>query len=146
VSARACLVSTTLRLAPVPASVPEARQFVRRLLAQWSLEGLADTASLLTSEVVTNAVLHARTYIEITVTRMGNAVQVQVHDGSPVAPVQRRHSAEATTGRGVNLLDQLAGGWTVTQEHGGKTICFVVDASSDPWSANSSGSWQDLDL
>jgi anti-sigma regulatory factor (Ser/Thr protein kinase) len=139
-------VSATLRLAPVPSSVPEARRFVRGLLAQWSLERLTDTAVLLTSEVVTNAVLHARTDVEVTVTRMGDAVQVQVHDGSSVSPVQRRHSAESTTGRGVRLLDQLAEGWTVTQEHGGKTICFVVDASTDPWAAYGTSSWQDLDL
>ena len=132
-------MSATLRLVASPASVPQARRFVLRMLSKWELDALADTAALLTSEVVTNAVLHARTEIEVTVTRMGSAVQVQVRDGSPVPPVQRRHSAEATTGRGVQLLDRLAASWEVVQDAGGKTICFVVDGSTDVWAAYGSG-------
>lgn len=139
-------MSAALRLAASPTSVPQARRFVLQLLERWALADLADTAMLLTSEVVTNAVLHARTEIELTVTRMGQAVQIQVRDGSPVAPVRRRQALEATTGRGMQLLDRLSRSWDVTTDRNGKTVCFVVDASSDPWAGYSAGSWQDSDL
>src|SRR5687767_2575684 len=99
-------MSASLRLPPRTSSVPEARRFVVRQLALWSLDDLQDTVALLTSELVSNAVLHARTEIVVTATDLGGgAVQVDVSDLSPVAPVQRRHSEEATTGRGVQLLD-----------------------------------------
>lgn len=139
-------MSAVLRLPARPASVPEARRFVVRQLAQWSLEDLADTVALLTSELVTNAVLHARTDIVLTAVDLGGAVQVDVTDLSPAAVVQRRHSAEATTGRGVQLLDQLARSWEVLPHEAGKTVRFTVDGARDPWAAFLDASWEGAEL
>lgn len=140
------MVSATLRLPAVPASVPEARRFVLQHLRSWSLEDLTETVVLLTSEVVTNSVLHARTELELTVARQGDGVQVQVRDGSPVTPRQRQHSADATTGRGMHLLDRLASAWEVVPDGQGKTICFTVRAAADPWAAYRDVAWRDADL
>ena len=139
-------MSDTLHLPPLTSSVPQARRFVVQLLEQWSLEELADTVALLTSELVSNAVLHARTDIVVTAVDLGGAVQVDVSDLSPVAPVQRRHTADATTGRGVQLLEQLARSWEVLRHDGGKTVRFTVDGSSDPWAAFLDASWEDAEL
>lgn len=139
-------MSTTLRLPARPSSVSEARRFVVRLLEQWSLDELTDTVALLTSEVVTNAVLHARTEITLTAVDLGGAVQIDVSDLSSSAPVQRRHSVEATTGRGVQLLDQLARSWEVRFENGGKTVRFTVDGASDPWTQIGDAAWEDAEL
>lgn len=140
------MLTATLRLAPRPASVPEARRFVLRFLAQWSLEHLADTAALLVSEVVSNSVLHARTEIVVMATAVDGALEVRVSDLSAVAPVQRRHSSDATTGRGIQLLDSLAQEWEVLRHDGGKTLRFTVGGDADPWAAYRDATWTDAEL
>src|SRR5690348_16465726 len=101
----------SLRLPPTARSTTEARRFVLGALSEWGLDGLADTVALLTSELVTNSVLHARTDVEVSVTRLDDGVAVSVSDGSRRAPVHRMQHEDATTGRGVDLLQQLAGDW-----------------------------------
>ena len=60
-------MTDSVRLPPAGASVGEARRFVTALLAERGLEHLQDDATLAVSELVTNAVLHARTTIEVRV-------------------------------------------------------------------------------
>lgn len=139
------MLTAALRLPGEPASVPQARRFVLRCLSEWSLEHLCETTGLLVSEVVTNAVLHARTEILVQARDLGGAVEIRVSDGSRVAPSQRRHSSDATTGRGVQLLSQLASTWEVVREPDGKTVRFTVAADADPWAAFRDGAWLDVD-
>ena len=122
-------------------SVTEARRFVLDALANWQLDGLAETSALLTSEVVTNAVLHARTPVGIVVQRLGEGVSVSVTDGSRRQPRARDASPEATNGRGMALLDQLASTWEVRLHSKGKTVQFTVTGDSDPWAAFSLDNW-----
>ena len=122
-------------------SVTEARRFVLDALTNWRLDALADTAALLTSEVVTNAVLHARTSVDVVVLRLGGGIAVEVTDGSATQPRARRATAEATTGRGMALLDQLATSWGVTVHKGGKTVRFTVTGDRDPWAAFTTDAW-----
>lgn len=110
-------------------------------LAEWNLDGLRDTAALLTSEVVTNSVLHARTDVEVTVTRLDDGVAIEVSDGSRRAPVRRLQVDEATTGRGVELLEQLAARWDVTLHEDGKTVRFTLSEGVDPWAAYTGSEW-----
>jgi len=107
---------TVGRLAPrlqVPSqatSVPAARRWVADHLAD--LPGdLVDTAALLTSELVTNAVLHAGTDIMLSIHRGDRRVRVDVADGNPVGPVVKDYGPAAATGRGLTLLDRLASSW-----------------------------------
>jgi anti-sigma regulatory factor (Ser/Thr protein kinase) len=130
-----------LRLPPVARSTTDARRFVLAALAQWGLEELRDTAALLTSELVTNSVLHARTEVEITVARLDDGVSIAVSDGSRRAPVRRIQYGESTTGRGVELLEQLAGDWDVTQHADGKTVRFTLSETADPWAAYRGVEW-----
>lgn len=140
------MLTATLQLPARPASVPQARRFVLQCLAEWSLEPLRETTALLVSEVVSNSVLHARTDIVVTATALPGAVEVRVSDRSRNAPVQRRHSAEATTGRGVQLLEQLAHSWDVVLDADGKTVRFTVDGAADPWAAFRDDTWSDVEL
>jgi len=85
------------------------------------------------SEIVTNAILHARTDIEVSVELAADGfVRVEVSDGNPQLPVQRNYAEQATTGRGMQLVA------TMTHECGveaqgadGKTVWFVVPRSDD---------------
>ena len=113
-----------------PASVGQARRFVRGVLDDWELGHLVDTVALLTSELATNAVLHARTAFAVVVSRSKGDVRVDVLDGSGVTPRSRQPSPTAATGRGVNMVAALADGWGATPatELGGfaKGVYFTV--------------------
>ena len=121
------------QLPPTARSVPQARQHVNATLRRWHLEHLAETARLLTSELVTNAVLHARTAMTLAMEPTETGVRISVTDGSPIPPALRRHSLTATTGRGLRLLDQLADAWSVDGSNGGKTVWFTLSAAGNPW-------------
>src|SRR4051795_9891616 len=101
----------SLRLPPTARSTTQARRFVLSALSDWGLDILRDTAALLTSELVTNSVLHARTDVEVSIRRLDDGVAIEVSDGSRRSPVRRMQIDEATTGRGVELLEQLAAQW-----------------------------------
>lgn len=123
------------RLPPAARSAPQARRAVTGVLDEWGLSRLADTVALLVSEVVTNAVLHARTELTVSVARDGSGVRVSVTDGSSLPPAMRRHAATATTGRGLRLLDMLADSWSAEPAGTGKTVSFTVTGARDPWAA-----------
>ena len=105
-----------LDLEGAPSSVGEARRFVRQTLESWHLDAALDAVMLLTSELATNAVLHARSGFAVLVARQGNQVRVEVLDGSPVPPRRRHNSSTAATGRGVGLVETLATAWGVTPQ------------------------------
>ena len=119
---------------------------MHRALIAWQLEQLADTATLLTSEVLTNSVLYARSDITLTVDR-GDAgtVTISVRDGSSTTPARRTHSVDATTGRGLELLDQLAESWAVVPDPSGKTVRFTVGGGRDPWAPFTDVAWAQAD-
>jgi hypothetical protein len=72
-------------------------------------------------------VLHARTDIELLVRLRPRGVRIEVHDGSPAAPVVRRYDDDAMTGRGLALVDELARRWGVERTPGGKAVWFELD-------------------
>jgi anti-sigma regulatory factor (Ser/Thr protein kinase) len=122
-------------------SVTEARRFVLDALTNWRLDALADTAALLTSEVVTNAVLHARTPMDLVVRKLRDGVAVEVTDGSRRQPRVGRARPDSTNGRGIALLDQLASTWGVTTHRAGKTVQFTLTGDRDPWAAFTTPAW-----
>jgi anti-sigma regulatory factor (Ser/Thr protein kinase) len=133
-------VPTVSRSFPAQAaSVPTARRFVRTTLAAQGLAAAWDAAELLVSEVVTNAVLHARTEFVVQVLRDGDLVRVSVHDRSPVIPMPRAYGTDSTTGRGMRLVATLAVAWGVERDVDGKAVWFEVSATggrsgtAEPW-------------
>ena len=103
------------------------------MLDEWGLDSLSDAAQLLTSEVVTNSLLHARSPIRLTVEQTKSGVRVAVTDGSTVVPAMRVRSQSATTGRGLVLLSSLADEWDTDVSEGGKTVWFTLRSDRDPW-------------
>ncbi len=116
---------------PQTSTVAAARRWARGELESWDADGFEWELSQLLTEVVTNAVLHARTAVHVVLEYDGDSgrVRCEVTDGSPVMPRVRRHSLEATTGRGLRLLDQVASTWGTSRAGDGKTVWFEVDGT-----------------
>lgn len=104
-----------------------ARLLVIDVLDEAGHPDLSDAAALLISELVTNAVLHARTGIDVRVSASGQGVHVAVTDHSPLRPQRRSYGTSATTGRGLALIDMIAErSGTHTEADGGKTTWFEL--------------------
>lgn len=112
-----------------PTSVGAARRFVRDvLMSRRVADSVVDTVELLTSEVVTNAILHGRSGPELAVTVAGDAVRVAVQDLSPDVPVRRLGRLDDVSGRGVVIVEELASAWGVeVGRDGSKRVWFEVD-------------------
>lgn len=135
-----------LSLPPRLEAATQARRHVRQKLVAWELDDLVDPVVLLTSEVVTNALLHAGTVITVSVRRDGTGVRVEVGDGSGVQPVQRRRSTTATTGRGVQLLESVSDEWGATQVGGGKLVWFRVTSAHTWVTSFTLDDWAEVEL
>jgi hypothetical protein len=113
------------RLDPVASSPSAARRWIHDRLGGYSTE-LVGTAQLLVTEVVTNAVIHARTKIDLSLITAADLVRVEVTDGIGVFPTAKDYGADAVTGRGIKLLDTLAAAWGADLVTGGKTVWFEL--------------------
>jgi anti-sigma regulatory factor (Ser/Thr protein kinase) len=86
----------------------------------------ADVAELLTSEVVTNAVIHGRSAVRLSVRASPCRVRVDVGDDNSRRPVLVRADAGALDGRGLAIVDLLASAWGVDDSGIGKAVWFEV--------------------
>ncbi len=110
-----------------PASAAAARRFVRDVLASWGAHEFEDPAVLLTSELVTNAVLHARSAPLLSLRLVDGRLRVGVSDGTPVAPVRKRYGQDAATGRGLLLVETMASAWGSEPSGAGKLVWFELE-------------------
>jgi anti-sigma regulatory factor (Ser/Thr protein kinase) len=113
---------------PVAASVPAARRGVVGCLRTHGLTAFADDAALLTSELVSNAVLHACTPVAVCVGWDGSHLQVQVADDSAEAPQQQPKRPAEPGGRGLEIVAAIAQRWGFDPEADGKVVWFELDA------------------
>lgn len=118
-------------LACHPRAVPDARRFVGQTLAAWRLAD-ADTAQLLVSELVTNAVQHAAGPIVLTVTIAASTLRFAVSDADPTTPRRREADMDEESGRGMILLQELSCRWGVRPTGTGKTVWFDLSARLTP--------------
>lgn len=100
-----------VELAAEPRSAQLARRLVGGALHGWRLGQLEETAALLVSELATNAVLHARTDFLVEAEHRDGLVRVSVFDCSAAGPARRHSSLQASTGRGIGLVETLASAW-----------------------------------
>jgi phosphoserine phosphatase RsbU/P len=125
----------SITLAPEPRSIGAARRFVQSQLAARDAE--ASVAVLLTSELVTNVVQHARTQLTLVV-RVEPSVRVEVHDGVAATRAFREMVARPPTevpatspgGRGLGLVSALATRFGLDdepREGEGKIVWFELD-------------------
>jgi anti-sigma regulatory factor (Ser/Thr protein kinase) len=107
----------------------QARQLTRDTLASWRLTHLEETAVLLVSELVTNAVRHAQdTYaIALRLEIAGTLLRLEVQDADPRWPQRRTPARLDESGFGFVLMDALAGEWGVRETATGKTVWAELD-------------------
>lgn len=109
-----------------PGSVRKARDFVRAFCRSARIDGAArDTAVLLTSETVTNAFLHGRSQARLVVTYDGDLL-VEVGDDDARRPSVLAGRPDASSGRGMAILDGMAASWGVLDDPPGKVVWFEV--------------------
>jgi anti-sigma regulatory factor (Ser/Thr protein kinase) len=119
---------TVRQLPSDPTSAREARSFVVQALDGAGRDVDSWTASLLVSELVTNAVQHAEDAIDVSV-ETDPVVRVAVHDRAERRLVpELEPSLDAEHGRGLLLVDRLARRWGVDEstDDGGKTVWFEL--------------------
>jgi anti-sigma regulatory factor (Ser/Thr protein kinase) len=125
-----------LALDPDPHSPARAREWICLELTQLNRPELIESAQLALSELVTNAILHAQTPIQVSVLAHGDRVRIEVQDGSPRRPATRPATRDAldppTVGRGIHIVEALAAEWGVRRDrHQGKVVWFSPIASQD---------------
>jgi serine phosphatase RsbU (regulator of sigma subunit)/anti-sigma regulatory factor (Ser/Thr protein kinase) len=116
-----------LTLPPAEPSVAAARGMVAAALAGWAAEELTDDATLLVSELATNAVLHAGTDFEVAAQLLGDAVEVSVTDHHPTRTLPQpvlSVDEELEGGRGLFLTSSLAQMWGVDYTSTSKRVWF----------------------
>jgi anti-sigma regulatory factor (Ser/Thr protein kinase) len=111
-------------------SAAEARRFTERTLRAWDCEVLVESARLLVSELIVNAVLHANTEARLTLRFDGEVLRVEVGDGSTAVPKRQDYSPTATTGRGLMILEAVADEWGVDIGADSKTVWFDLAVAS----------------
>lgn len=126
-----------MRLPAKPQSVKVARRLVHSCLPEWLHDLQRDIVVLLTSELVTNAVIHggphaagAELGLEVTLTAGG--VRVEVSDGGAGVPAVDGTGRDGLSGRGLLMVQALARQWGVRPELAGKSVWFEVDALPSP--------------
>jgi anti-sigma regulatory factor (Ser/Thr protein kinase) len=119
-------MEATIRLSPHPTSARAAREFVAGTLLRWGRRDQTEAAVLLTSELVTNAIIHARTQVAVTIRLADEALRVVVLDESKEHPSRRSGNDELGGGRGLKLVEALAASWGVSPEGSGKAVWFEL--------------------
>jgi PAS domain S-box-containing protein len=128
------------RLPPQPSSVAEARRHVRDFLEGAGRSDLLEPALLLVSEIVTNALLHAGTEVDLAGHLEGDTVRLEVGDGSTHLPSRRDYAPTSGTGRGLLMLESMVDDWGVTRRERGKVVWFRISPESADWATESSSS------
>ncbi|MEU7028870.1 ATP-binding protein [Streptomyces sp. NPDC046275] len=105
-------------MAPENAAWPHRlRRILRASLTHWQLPDFVETAELLLTELVTNALRHANgPTVGVRVYREGRLLKIEVNDGCPHGPEPRPVDPLAEHGRGLDLIEALAHAWGVSQD------------------------------
>ncbi|MFF9037658.1 SpoIIE family protein phosphatase [Streptomyces sp. NPDC014892] len=138
--------------AAVSRSVATARSFVRDTLQGWGFADIVDDAVVLTSELVTNAVVHAGTPADVLCLRTEDGVRIEVADRYPEReiPLQGSHinmgSPDREGGRGLQLCAAMATRWGVEYTPTHKQVWFQLDLPDRPVGTRSAGPSLPADL
>ncbi|MFF9915759.1 ATP-binding protein [Streptomyces sp. NPDC013457] len=112
-------------------AVPEVRHALRRMLRTWGGPGASDVAELLTSELVTNALIHTDHGAVVTATVVPDSLRVEVRDFVSKIPEPRVPIADdGTNGRGLVLVQELADSWGVEAHGVGKVVWFELNGGA----------------
>jgi len=132
---RRATVLGSLTIPGRPEQVATARAFVARTLSSHRIGADTDAATLLTSEIVTNAVQHTKSGVDdgtvtIVVIQVPHGVLVEViDDGSAGAPIVKG-DLYAADGHGLFLVQHLAAQWGYLRDPAGTTVWFHLPAAA----------------
>ncbi|NEC65950.1 SpoIIE family protein phosphatase [Streptomyces sp. SID9727] len=130
---------------PVARSVATARAFVRDTLQGWGYTDVVDDAVVLTSELVTNAVIHAGTAADVLCLRTEDGVRVEIADHYPEREIPLQTAGldlgglDSENGRGLLLCAALASRWGVEYSPTRKHVWFQLDLPDRPVGVRSAG-------
>ncbi|MEU0035182.1 MULTISPECIES: SpoIIE family protein phosphatase [unclassified Streptomyces] len=112
----------------VPEAVRHARRFTRRTLRSWGVtDDSMDTALLVVSELVTNALVHTGGQVRLDLTLINRLLRIAVADSSPRTPIKPTSIGwEATGGRGILLVEATSAAWGSLPVSGGKQVWSEV--------------------
>ena len=119
-----------------PHAVATARRATAAQLDRWELDDLRPDAELLVSELVTNAVLHGRGDVSLTLAVADGMLEVGVTDPGPRLPPRQRPDEAAGPpwtaegGRGLRLVDRLSVEWGVVTLARGKQVWFRLEVGT----------------
>jgi len=116
----------SVELANSAKSVPLARSVVIDLLRRNGGDSAVDVAGLLTSELVTNAVIHSATSVGLLAILSEHRLRVEASDRSPTAPVVRTAAPDDTSGRGLVVVASLSTEWGYEMHPTGKSVWFEL--------------------
>ncbi|MFI6490716.1 SpoIIE family protein phosphatase [Streptomyces sp. NPDC050564] len=137
---------------PLGRSVATARSFVRDTLQGWGFADIVDDAVVLTSELVTNAVVHAGTSADVLCLRSDDGVRIEVADRYPEREIPLQATAvnmgspDREGGRGLQLCAALAGRWGVEYTPTHKQVWFQLDLPERPVGTRTAGPSLPADL
>ena len=130
---------------PVGRSVATARSFVRDTLQGWGFADIIDDAVVLTSELVTNAVVHAGTAADVLCLRSDDGARIEVADHYPEREIPLQGAAISMSspdregGRGLQLCAALASRWGVDYTPTQKLVWFQLDLPARPVGTRAAG-------
>ncbi|MEV5703899.1 ATP-binding protein [Actinoallomurus sp. NPDC052274] len=120
-------------LPPSTAAVPPARRLAGEQLEYWGLGHHRDTAELLVSELVTNAVRHGKGQIDLTVRAEEGTLRFEVHDEAAESIARVRPVDEIDEGgRGLHLVGMLSSRWGAARTATGKIVWFELRTHRPP--------------
>jgi anti-sigma regulatory factor (Ser/Thr protein kinase) len=120
-------MASTVELACTPSSVSSARVFIGGVLGDGCVEAsVVELAVLLVSELVTNAVVHARSAVRVTVHVDAHWVRVEVEDEGTGRPLVRPFTRDQLNGRGLGVVDRLATDWGAERRAHCKVVWFEI--------------------
>lgn len=150
-----------------PRAAAQSRRLLTSSLERWELPELSRTAALLTSELVTNALVHAHSPVRLVVAVADGTVEVGVTDWDPYKPQLRRHQLRWVSaprggagrakqspsenpraghdGRGLLLVQELADEWGTADLAAGKQVWFSLQAERWPYRTACTCHGQDLE-
>lgn len=114
-------------LSPEPGEVARVRRVLTERMSAWGTHVAADIAVLLASELVTNAILHGKPPLSLRVMQRGRTLRVEVSDRSGARVAPGASATDATSGRGLVLVEALASRWGCEEEGRSKTVWFELD-------------------
>jgi anti-sigma regulatory factor (Ser/Thr protein kinase) len=121
--------SQRLRIAPRPTAPRSARDFLAATCASWDAEEFIEPGALVLSELVTNAVQHAGTAVDVELRLADGWLEMCVYDEGLGVPEMIPPRQRAVGGHGLEIVSRVAHAWGVsTNVRGGKAVWCVLKA------------------